>query len=267
MSLCEGMPKAMAASPSRGCQLRKPRCFHAAAGHAMESDCRTVFTVFTHSANLDSAFADHLNEPHVLAHASVSRPCCAMQRPSMTHSQTVQPAVVHLVPHLSVYSSRQAPRRGAAGPPEITPLVVCRTLQCTRQACRARRRLLRSRCSVSEPQRRSSTSALWQGWPPVPWDGWCVCADAAAHRVMLPSRARIINAPSLRRAMLTTAYLPCACRVTAKVMTQLLAVNLSLGFGSVPICAKLSGATVADFGVNQQVTCWWHHGPAQEVLL
>ena len=42
-------------------------------------------------------------------------------------------------------------------------------------------------------------------------------------------------------------------RVTAKIMSQLLAISLPLGFGSVQLCASASGTTVADFGPSQQV--------------
>ncbi len=38
-------------------------------------------------------------------------------------------------------------------------------------------------------------------------------------------------------------------------MSQLLAVTLSLGFGSVALCAQVSGTTVADLGLTQQVPC------------
>ena len=44
-----------------------------------------------------------------------------------------------------------------------------------------------------------------------------------------------------------------ARRVTARLMSQLLAVTVSLGFGSVPLWASMRGTTVADLGPLEQV--------------
>ena len=96
-----------------------------------------------------------------------------MQCTAMTHSQTILAVEVPILPCVRASSLTQSPHRKAAGHSETSPAVVLRTLRCARPACAARRLSHRSRCCAPEPHRCPSTSMLGQGWPPVPWDGWC----------------------------------------------------------------------------------------------
>jgi len=145
---------------------------------------------FLHPAHVNQV-SNRLYEPHALPNASVSRPCCAMQCTAMTYSQTIQAAVAQPWPCPPKSSLTRSPRHSAARLSENGSALVLRKLLCEHAH--------RSRCCASEPHRCPSTSMLGQGWPVVPWDGWCAGMRSrcgVACRAVLPSKARFISWPT-----------------------------------------------------------------------